>query len=210
MRLPFIGERPWPPIWSMIEWTFPFVTVLIALLLTASFSTNGQSFGFVPMLGILVVYYWRLYLPILLPAWVLLILSLVQDVLLGDPLGLAFLTYLPSILMSQSKAARRFGSNFWFAWFLFAPVLVATALIHYGLIMGLNLRFLDPTPVVMRYGASWLFFPAFAILFAWFESRLASSLLGVERGENQAQPKKKLRKSGGLGLEQQLRPRRQG
>lgn len=180
MRLPFIGHRPWPPIWSLVERSFPLLMGFLAILVSSLFSTHGKAEGLVPMLGSVVIFYWCLYLPALMPLVGLLCLGFVQDTISGDPLGLGFLTFLPIVLVTKSRTAGRFGANFIFAWLLCLLVMAMSALVHYGISAALAWRVLDVRPVASRYGAAVLVYPLVAVGFAWFEIRLASAIKGVD------------------------------
>ncbi len=182
MRLPFIGHRPLPPVWSLVERSFPVQMAFWAILISTLFSTDGHAEGFVPMLGTLVVFYWCLHLPALMPLWGLLALGFVQDVALGDVLGLSFLTYLPIVLVTRSRSANRFGASFWFSWLLCMLVMAMSGFIHYAASCTMAWQVLDPKPVVSRYGVAILVYPLIAIGFAWFEIRLSSAIKGVDSG----------------------------
>lgn len=155
----------------------------LAILITSLFSTHGKAEGLVPMLGTLVIFYWCLYLPALMPLFGLLALGFAQDVISGDPLGLGFLTYLPIVFVTKSRSANRFGTSFWFSWLLCCLVMAMSATVHYVISAGLAWQILDIKPVASRYGAAILAYPLFAIGFAWFEIRLASAIKAVDSAD---------------------------
>jgi rod shape-determining protein MreD len=68
------------------------------------------------------VFYWSVYRPDLLPALVVFALGLIQDILLGSPMGLMALTLLAmhGVILTQRQAF--LGKPFFVAWIGFAVI----------------------------------------------------------------------------------------
>jgi rod shape-determining protein MreD len=75
-----------------------------------------------PLVTMMAVFYWSVYRPDLLPAVVVFALGLVQDMLLGSPMGLMALTLLAmhGVILSQRQAF--LGKPFFVAWIGFAVI----------------------------------------------------------------------------------------
>lgn len=104
-----------------------------------------------PSLEILILFYWAIYRPNLLPIWFLFILGIIADSVMGTPLGASALTYI--ILYSILKKYRRLLG-------------VETFMIIWGMCMAIML------PTIL---AKWFFISLFmgrfelseALIFQW-------------------------------------------
>lgn len=152
-----------PSVWvrmdSWVRHLVPFGVTLAMLLVTAIPTHVPGLAGIVPMLPLMGVYYWAIYRPDLLPAWLAFVIGLLYDIIAGTPLGVNALV----LLLVQSVAAgqRRFflGKSFMVSWWAFG-LLAASASGGTWLLVTLLLgRAIDPTPLFFEYLLTMGLFP---------------------------------------------------
>ncbi len=106
------------------------VSVLLIVVLTGLCSAPAVlSFGASPMgffLGVLLV---ALYQPQLLPAWVIALLSLLQDVALGAPYGFHGMIALVAVMLFERRAKSYQRQAPWFVWAILALALALIQLV---------------------------------------------------------------------------------
>jgi rod shape-determining protein MreD len=114
----------------------PAVLAVLFLLLHAIPQRQLLFSDVVPSFTCMTIYYWCLFRPSLMPYWFLFLLGLLQDILLGLPLGaspLVFILFRISVISLQ----RLFGKEtFWGIWVWFS-ILTAFASLGVFSIMGL-------------------------------------------------------------------------
>jgi rod shape-determining protein MreD len=107
---------------SRARYMMPAVTTMfLALLNIVPLGLPGIS-GVTPLVTMMSVFYWSVYRPDLLPALVVFALGLIQDILLGSPMGLMALTLLAmhGVILTQRQAF--LGKPFFVAWIGFAVI----------------------------------------------------------------------------------------
>lgn len=107
----------------------------IPILLAVAFVLLGVLPYQIPLLGpifpalaLVVVYFWSIFRPELIPAAAVFLIGFFQDVLTGAPLGLSSLVLLVvhGVVVNQRRVF--IGKSFWVAWMGFAVVAVGAAL----------------------------------------------------------------------------------
>ncbi len=105
----------------------------------------------VPSFIIMTIYYWCLFRPSLLPYIFLFLLGLLQDVLLGLPIGLSALVFL-LLRLAVVTLQRLFGKEtFWGIWFWFAILSAAAALIHILTLSWLKEAWVLPASALIQW-----------------------------------------------------------
>lgn len=102
--------------------------LLLVLLSSVNFYIEGLG-SFIPMVGIIAIYYWAMYLPSLLPLWFVFLLGVLQDFLHGTPVGMSsllFLLFLKFLHMQRRYLARE---DFWVFWLVFCFLSLFYALV---------------------------------------------------------------------------------
>lgn len=69
------------------------VTLFLVLFMVAPRQITG-SVEFMPLFALMSIYYWGIFRPDVMPYWFVFIVGLLQDTLLGQPLGISSLLYL--------------------------------------------------------------------------------------------------------------------
>ena len=120
----------------------------------------------VPALALVAVYYWAVHRPSLMPAWVVFLIGLFQDLLSGGPAGVGILSLL--LVFSLVESLRRIMSNASFAavWLVFCVVAAAALGVGWVLTCILEARLIDPEPLFFRYLTTLAVYPCLAWLFA--------------------------------------------
>lgn len=166
-----------PSIWvKMDTWVrhlVPFGVTLFLLLLTAIPTHLPEFSGISPMLPLMGVYYWAIYRPDLLPAWLAFIIGLLYDIVGGTPLGVNALV----MLMVQGTAAsqRKFflGKSFAVTWWAFGLLTAGAISLAWLLVSFLLGRAMDPSPVFFEYLMTLCCFP----ILTWILSRTQMAFL---------------------------------
>lgn len=125
---------------------FPFGLALTAVLL-GTMPLYLPGYGAVaPDLALMVVFYWAIYRPDLFPTVVAFAVGLVQDALMGTPIGFNALVLIcvHGVVVTQ----RRFfqGKTFAVVWSAFCVVAVGAAFMGWVLLMALRGALLVPWP----------------------------------------------------------------
>lgn len=120
----------------------------------------------VPALVLVAVYYWAVHRPSLMPAWVVFLIGLFQDLLSGGPVGVGILSLL--LVFALVESLRRIMSNASFAavWLVFSVLAAAALGVGWVLTCLLEARLIDPEPLFFRYLTTLAVYPCLAWLFA--------------------------------------------
>ncbi len=99
-----------------------------------------------PDFALMAVFYWAIYRPDLFPAAVAFSVGLVQDALMGTPMGFNALVLLAAY--GAIVAQRRFFQNksFLVVWWAFSLVGLGAALMGWALMSVIDVRFIEPLP----------------------------------------------------------------
>ncbi len=166
-----------PSVWvKMDTWVrhlIPFGVTLFLLLLTAVPTHLPGLSGIAPMLPLMGVYYWAIYRPDLLPAWLAFVIGLLCDIVDGTPLGVIGLVML--LVQGVAASQRKFflGKSFavtWWAFGLLTAGAIGLAWVLVSLILG---RSIDPTAVIFEYLMTLCSFP----LLTWALARTQMAFL---------------------------------
>jgi rod shape-determining protein MreD len=154
----------------------PLGFALVALLVGAV-PLYLPGYGAVaPNLALLVVFYWAVYRPDLFPPAVAFAVGLIQDALMGTPLGLNALVLLSvhGVVVTQ----RRFfqGKSFAVIWWAFSIIAFGAAFLGWLLIMALNGALIDPLPGVFAV----LLTVAVHPLVTWLLARIHHAILPTD------------------------------
>lgn len=166
-----------PSIWTRMDaWVrhlVPFSVTLMLLLLTVVPTRLPGFAGISPMLPLMGVYYWAIYRPDLLPAWVAFVIGLLYDVIGGTPLGVNALVML--LVQGVSASQRKFflGKSFMVAWWAFGLLAAGAVGLAWLLTTVLIGRPVDPLPVMFEYMVTLSLFPPLT----WALARTQMALL---------------------------------
>jgi rod shape-determining protein MreD len=166
-----------PSVWvkmdTFVRHLVPVTVTIILLLLTAVPSRLPGFAGIAPVLPLMGVYYWAIYRPDLLPAWVAFLIGLLYDIIAGTPLGVNALVLL--LVQGVSAAQRKFflGKSFMVAWWAFGLLAAGAIGLSWLLVVILSARMFDATPVIFEYLLTMGVFP----LLTWLLARTQMAFL---------------------------------
>jgi len=154
---------------------FPLGLALIALLLGATPLYLPEYGAIAPNIALMVVFYWAIYRPDLFPAALAFAVGLIQDALMGTPVGMNALLLLcvHGVVVTQ----RRFfqGKTFAVVWFAFSIITLGAAFVGWILAMGLAGALIAPWPGLFAMMLTVALYP-FA---TWVLARVQSAVLAV-------------------------------
>lgn len=155
----------WQKLDKFARFSTPFILSLILVILSVVPTYIPGSMAVAPILPLVSIYHWAIYRPNLLPVFTVFVLGLLQDLLLGTPVGLYVLVFLTvyGLVVSQ----RRFfvEKSFVFYWFGFAVTSMVASLECYLLGSLWNIMFLDFNAATFQYIILLGIFPALAWIF---------------------------------------------
>ena len=118
-----------------------------------------------PLLPLMAVYHWAIFRPRLLPAYVVFLIGLLQDILTGAPIGVNALVFLAvyGVVLSQKRFF--LGKSFFILWVGFSIVAAGASVLSWFAVSVFNLALVEPRTVFFQYLMTLGFFPAIAWLF---------------------------------------------
>ena len=141
----------WQKFDYFIRSSTPFILSLLLVVLSVIPTHIPGYMEVAPILPLVAIYHWAIYRPNLLPILSVFILGLLQDMLLGTPVGLYGLVFLTvyGIVVSQ----RRFfaGKSFIFYWLGFAIISMLASFESYFLGSVWNIMFLNFNAATFQY-----------------------------------------------------------
>jgi len=144
--------------------TVPVVIMLLLALIGSMPLGAFHTFEIFPMLNIIVIFYWTVYRPDLVPPAVLFLIGLIDDVVMGTPLGLMASIFV--LLYGVTLSQRQFfiGKPFYITWLGFSII----SAVCIGLIWVLVALFAGRLGIVfipfIKYTLTLLSFPSAAWL----------------------------------------------
>ena len=102
--------------------TVPVVTMLVLALIGSMPLGSFHTFEIFPMLNIIAIFYWTIYRPDLVPPVVLFLIGLIDDVVMGTPLGLMASVFLFAYGITLSQRQFFIGKPFYVTWLGFSII----------------------------------------------------------------------------------------
>jgi len=118
-----------------------------------------------PLLPLMAIYHWAIFRPHLLPAYVVFLIGILQDILTGAPIGVNAFIFLLAYGAVLSQKSFFLGKSFFILWLGFALVAAGTSVMSWIAISILNVSVVEPKTVVFQYLMTLGFFPAVAWAF---------------------------------------------
>jgi len=151
----------------------PFLSSVILVMFSA-LPVYLPGYGQVAVdVGLMTVFYWAIYRPDLFPVIAAFVLGLWQDILVGSPIGLHALILLLANWAIVSQRTFFQGKSFAVIWWCFSLVALASALVSWILVCGLNMTFVSPMAVLFQAALTVGIFP----FMAWFLARAQHAIV---------------------------------
>ncbi len=142
----------------------PYVLMAVLFLLTLASAPEPFSLLFKAPYILMVIYYWSLFRPTLLPYWLVLIAGLFFDLIAGFPLGVHGLLFMVCRFFVTSQRRFLLGQNFMIIWLGYCVVTVAYMCLQW-LVLSLSQLTLFPiTKTLYGYGIGGILFPFVLLL----------------------------------------------
>lgn len=144
-----------PALWQRLDiiarGLTPFgLTVILVLVGVVPLHIPGFA-SVAPMLALMAVYHWAIYRPELLPAVAVFLVGILQDMLMGLPVGVNALVFLTVYGVVLSQRGFLHGKSFAIVWLGFAVVAAGASLETWILVSAFNTAFANPRAVVYEY-----------------------------------------------------------
>ena len=156
-------------VWTRLDGTalnlapFAFTVLLIMVSMVPLRIPNLAPV--MPALGLIAVYFWLVHRPDLMPAWVVFVIGLVQDLLSGGALGVGVFVLL--VVYATLAGQRGFftRSSFFLIWLTFLPVAAGAFMLTWLFNSLIADTALDPGPALFQYLTTVAFYPCVAWVF---------------------------------------------
>lgn len=160
------GIRPRVTLWHRLDvasrYAFPaLLTAAVLVLLSAPLGLPGQA-QLQPAWALASVYFWSLFRPLSMPAWLVFPLGLLLDLLAQGPVGVSVLILLlvHGVAVANRRVLTRQG--FFTVWLAFWAVAAAAALLEWLFAVVFLWRVLTPWPAVFEFGVAVGWYPFLA------------------------------------------------
>ena len=152
--------------------TVPVLTMLLLALIGSMPLGSFHTFEIFPMLNIIVIFYWTVYRPDLVPPFVLFLIGLIDDVVMGTPLGLMASVFV--LLYGLTLTQRQFfiGKSFYVTWLGFSIISAFCICLIWGLVALFAGRFGIVITPFIKYTITLLSFPSAAWLLVRIQRHL--------------------------------------
>ncbi len=140
------------------------LTLVLVIIIVMTLHIPGFS-RIAPLLPQMAVNHWGIYRPRLLPAYLVFLIGLLQDVLTGTPIGVNALVLLAVYGAVLSQKQFFIGKSFFILWLGFSVIAAGALAVSWGLISVINLTLVEPRTVIFQYLLTLGFFPAIAFVF---------------------------------------------
>lgn len=150
----------------------PVATLLVGILVGATPLGIPGLASVAPFYVLAGVYFWTLHRPLLVPRSAVFAVGLIQDAVLGAPLGLTSAV----LLLAQAfvTAQRRFlaRKSFWITWLGLGVTAAGACAAGWIIACAYEVEILPLAPVFLQIGATILVYPALATMMASLQNRL--------------------------------------
>ena len=142
----------------------PFFTVVFLIILMVLPYNMPLISDIMPYLTLIGVYYWSVFKPEYMPVSVVFAIGILQDILLGSPLGLTSLLLVVVQQFIFFQGRRFLERDFLFNWFVFVMIVIGFGTLTW-IIVSLYFRvFLDYIGIIGQILLTIAFYP----LITWF------------------------------------------
>ena len=150
----------------------PVATLLVGILVGATPLGIPGLASVAPFYTLAGVYFWTLHRPRLVPRSAIFVVGLVQDAVLGAPLGLssAVLLLAQAFVLAQRLFLAR--KSFWMTWLGLGVTAAGSCAAGWLIACIYETAFLPLGPVALQIAATILIYPALATLLASLQNRL--------------------------------------
>ena len=125
-----------------------------------------------PNFLLMAVFFWAVHRSELLPAVMVFFVGLLQDILVGMPLGFSAIILILIRALAVSQKRVFLGKSFLMLWWGFGLVAFLAAFGLWTLTIIYNQIFLDPRPILFQASLTIVIFPVVSWFFAWLNLKI--------------------------------------
>lgn len=152
----------------------PVALALVLVLVSALPASLPVFRETAPAWVLIAVFHWSVHRPNLMPVQAVFLIGLLQDLLLGSPLGIGALIYVLIRGTAGRMAQLAAGRGFIGLWLTFALAAAAAFLVRYVIMVLWHAQLIAPVPSLLQ----WLVTVGVYPLVAWAFVRVQKGLLG--------------------------------
>ncbi|MDF1685199.1 MAG: rod shape-determining protein MreD [Parvibaculaceae bacterium] len=145
----------------------PFVIGVACVLLSFVPLSSIIGLQVAPLYALIVVYFWSIHQPDVLPPYAILVIGLLYDLLSYGPIGLWTVIFLATYGFVQSQRLVLLGRPFVMFWLGFAITAGLAGSLAWSMASLYNGVWISAWPVVSQILATVIVFPIFVMLFSW-------------------------------------------
>jgi rod shape-determining protein MreD len=164
-RIDMVGRGAVPTVLALF-----LVLVGVVPLHLPHFLSLGAS------LALIVVYYWSLHQPSLMPLPAVFLIGLVSDCFGGAPVGVGTLVLLLVHRLVTDQRRLLLGASFIVVWWAYMMVAAAATLVAWLAACLLSLGLVDPAPALFSYLLGLCLYPAVAFVFGLLQRSVLRGL----------------------------------
>jgi len=153
----------------------PFVIGVACVLLSFVPLSSIIGLQVAPLYALIVVYFWSIHQPDVLPPYAIFVIGLLYDLLSFGPIGLWAVIFLATYGFVQSQRLVLLGRPFVMFWFGFVITAGMAGSLAWGMACLYNGAWISVWPVVSQILATVIVFPVFVMLFSWASRSVNSS-----------------------------------
>ncbi len=147
-----------------IKFIIPFLTILfliIMMVLPYQFKIIDNSMPFLSLIG---VYYWSVFKKDLLPISAIFVLGIIQDIILGSPLGLTSLLLIIAQQFIFFQGRNFLERGFLFNFFIFILMIISFGFLSWGISSLYVSAFLGYWEVILQILLTIAFYPIIILI----------------------------------------------
>ena len=109
------------------------ISIIFLLTIFVPFAIRGDN-SFFPLIDLILIFYWAIYYPKLIPNWFVFSLGAVKDLVSGAPLGVNMLLNLLTRFVLRSSRGEIVNANFIVIWQLFFITLLLVMTLKWAML----------------------------------------------------------------------------
>lgn len=150
----------------------PTLLGLLGVFMLAAPIRLFEGYIATPIIPLVVVFFWSIYNPDVLPAPGVFLIGLLQDLLTGSPLGLWAFVYLTTQFIVSSQRSYFLGREQKVVWIGFTFAAIAAGFVLWMLMNLLSGAILPLRALVLQLLATIMIYPAFGVVFRRLHQRV--------------------------------------
>ncbi len=147
---------------------YPKIIAIALLVTTYSHVRFFNISGALPLVDLMVIYYWCIYCPEVVPNWFVFVMGIFRDLISSSLIGVSAilnLVFKNIVIFKREKLARKSFLSVWYGFFVFSGIAVLLQWLQMSFILD---EFVDLRKLFIQFLASVAIYPFFHVLFNFF------------------------------------------